>query len=228
MSVNILFPAFVFERNHLGEDEHIEEGMNAEYFSILKNEIDAMRRDDPLGRAVSNSGGWQSVDKIESNPIFVKAIRSIKRMIRTEMMPFLGIAEENVIVDFHNSWANINDKGAWNKPHLHNGCFYSGVMYIDADGTEGDFSAIDTNHKVVGTFPNTPRIIESWKVSPKTGDVYLFPSGLMHMVEPNYTNKERYSISFNFDVAINSDEFRENIKYPGLRFKLDESGDIIV
>jgi uncharacterized protein (TIGR02466 family) len=228
MSVNILFPAFVFERNHLGEDEHIEEGMNAEYFNILKNEIDAMRRDDPLGRSVSNSGGWQSVDKIDSNPIFVKAIRSIKRMIRTEMMPFLGRNEKDVIVNFHNSWANINDSGAWNKPHLHNGCFYSGVMYIDADGTEGDFSAIDTNHKVVGTFPNTPRIVESWKVSPKTGDVYLFPSGLMHMVEPNYTNKERYSISFNFDVAINSDDFRKDIKYPGLRFKVDESGDIIV
>ena len=35
-------------------------------------------------------------------------------MIRTEMVAFLGIAEEDVIVDFHNSWANINDKGAWN------------------------------------------------------------------------------------------------------------------
>ena len=228
MSVNLLFPAFVFERNHLGEDEHLEEGMNAEYFNILKNEIDAMRRDDPVGRAVSNSGGWQSVDKIESNPIFVKAIRSIKRMVRTEMMPFLGRNEDDVIVDFHNSLANINDSGAWNKPHLHNGCFYSGVMYIDAEGTEGDFSAIDTNHKVAGTFPNTPRMVESWKVSPKTGDVYLFPSGLMHMVEPNYTNKERYSISFNFDVATKSDEFRKDIKYPGLRFKIDESGDIIV
>ena len=50
----------------------------------------------------------------------------------------------------------------------------------------------------------------------------------MHMVEPNYTNKERYSISFNFDVATKSDEFRKDIKYPGLRFKIDESGDIIV
>jgi len=228
MSVNILFPAFVFERNHLGEDEHLEPEMNVEYFSLLKNEIDAMRRADPTGRKVSNTGGWQSNDKVESNPIFVKAIRSIKRMIRTEMMPFLGRKEDTVLVDFHNSWANINDMGAWNKPHLHNGCFYSGVMYIDADGTEGDFCAIDTNHKVVGSFPHTPRIVESWKVTPKTGDVYLFPSGLMHMVEPNYTNKERYSISFNFDVATNSDEFRDNIKYPDLKFKVDDSGDIIV
>lgn len=228
MAVNLVFPAFVFSREHLGRDEHVEEGMNAEYFALLKNEMDAMRRDDPRGRDVSNTHGWQSKDKVDSNPIFIKAIRSIKRMIRTEMMPFLGVAEEAVIVDFHNSWANINDKGAWNKPHLHNGCFYSGVMYIDADGSEGDFSAIDTDFKIIGNFPSTRRIVESWRVTPSTGDVYLFPSGLMHMVEPNYTDKERYSISFNFDVANNSDGPRDNITYPDLRFDIDESGNIIV
>lgn len=227
MSVNIIFPTYVFTREHLGVDEHLEPDMNAEYFAILKNEIDAMHRADPTGRKVSNTGGWQSIDKVESNPIFVKAIRSIKRMVRTEMMPFLGMKEEHVRVDFHNSWANINDTGAWNKPHLHNGCFYSGVMYIDADGTEGDFCAIDTNHKVAGAFPHTRRLAESWRLTPKTGDLHLFPSGLMHMVEPNFTNKDRYSISFNFDVVDNPNGLRDDIKYPDLRFNIDESGDII-
>ena len=230
MAVNLLFPAFVFEREHLGRDIDKEPNMNEEYFAILKNEIDAMRKTDPKGRRVSNTGGWQSNDGVESNPIFIKAIRSIKRMIRQEMMPFLGAPERNVRVDFHNAWANINDHLAWNRPHLHNGCFYSGVMYIDADGTEGNFTAIDTNHKVVGSFPPTHRIHESWQVVPKTGNLYLFPSGLMHMVEPNTTNKDRYSISFNVGVNVENDELMplEDIKYPELRFNIDEAGDLIV
>ena len=46
MAVNLVFlQAFVFSREHLGRDEHVEEGMNAEYFALLKNEMDAMRRD---------------------------------------------------------------------------------------------------------------------------------------------------------------------------------------
>ena len=35
-------------------------------------------------------------------------------------------------------------------PHLHNGCFYSGVFYIRADGDEGNIRYIDTHFKVVG------------------------------------------------------------------------------
>ena len=126
----------------------------------------------------------------------------------------------------HNSWANINYPGAWNAPHLHNGCFYSGVFFIHADGDEGDFRAIDTDHKIVSNFPaSQQRIWESWPVAPKTGDLYLFPSGLMHMVEPNLTQKDRYSISFNWDVSGGVE--RVNIKNPELEFEIDENGDLI-
>ena len=109
---------------------------------------------------------------------------------------------------------------------MHNGCFYSGVFFIHADGDEGDFRAIDTDHKIVSNFPaSQQRIWESMPIAPKTGDLYLFPSGLMHMVEPNLTDKDRYSISFNFDVS--GGVPRENIKNPDLDFEIDENGDMI-
>ena len=38
-----------------------------------------------------------------------------------------------------------------------------------------------------------------FRIRPKTGSLILFPSGAMHMVEPNFTDKRRYSISFNVD-----------------------------
>ena len=56
------------------------------------------------------------------------------------------------------------------------------------------------------------------------------------MVEPNLTDKTRYSISFNFNVNLNAGShpgddaltsMRENIKYEHLEFEIDDNGDLI-
>ena len=222
--IRLLFPAFVLIKEYLGKDQNSE--ITPKYMVALKNEIDAMRRRDPTGRNISNRNGWQSVDGVDTNPVFIRPMTQIKREFRDELIPFLGIEKNTATIDMHNSWANINYPGAWNAPHLHNGCFYSGVFFIHADGDEGDFRAIDTDHKIVSNFPaSQQRIWESMPVAPKTGDLYLFPSGLMHMVEPNLTQKDRYSISFNLDVS--GGVPREKIKNPDLDFEIDENGDMI-
>ena len=222
--IRLVFPAYVLIKQYLTKDQNSE--ITPDYMVALKNEIDAMRRRDPTGRNISNRNGWQSVDGVDTNPVFIRAMRQIKREFRDELIPFLGIEKNTAHIDLHNSWANINYPGAWNAPHLHNGCFYSGVFFIHADGDEGDFRAIDTDHKIVSNFPaSQQRIWESMPIEPKTGDLYLFPSGLMHMVEPNLTNKDRYSISFNFDVS--GGVAREKIKNPNLDFEIDENGDMI-
>tara|TARA_B100000902_G_scaffold82384_1_gene86963 strand:- start:3966 stop:4640 length:675 start_codon:yes stop_codon:yes gene_type:complete len=222
--IRLVFPAYVLIKQYLTKDINSE--ITPEYMVALKDEIDAMRRRDPTGRNISNRNGWQSVDGVDRNPVFIRALRQIKREFRDELCPFLGIEKNTSNVELHNSWANINYPGAWNAPHLHNGCFYSGVFFIHADGDEGDFRAIDTDHKIVSNFPaSQQRIWESMPIAPKTGDLYLFPSGLMHMVEPNLTDKDRYSISFNFDVS--GGVARENIKNPDLDFEIDENGDMI-
>ena len=49
MSVRLLFPTFMFEYNI------VEEGLvSEEYLMSLKNDMDAMRKKDPVGRRVSN------------------------------------------------------------------------------------------------------------------------------------------------------------------------------
>ena len=222
--IRLVFPAYVLIKQYLTKDKNSE--ITPEYMVALKNEIDAMRRRDPTGRNISNRNGWQSVDGVDTNPVFIRAMRQIKREFRDELVPFLGIEKNTAHIDLHNSWANINYPGAWNAPHLHNGCFYSGVFFIHADGDEGDFRAIDTDHKIVSNFPaSQQRIWESMPIAPKTGDLYLFPSGLMHMVEPNLTDKDIYSVSFNFDVS--GGVARDNIKNPDLDFEIDENGDMI-
>jgi len=204
--IKLMFPAYVFEWDFLGDQQ--TELMSPEYFELMKNEMDAMRRRDPEGRKISNAySGWQSNDGVDTNPIFQKMMRQIKIKVRDEIGPVLGM--KDVRVDLHNAWANINDHTSWNKPHLHNGCMFSGALYIHADGDEGDFIAIDTDYKFAGNIPREQCVIQEHEsFQPRTGRLIMFPSALMHMVEPNPTHKDRYSISFNcdFDGASNHEE----------------------
>ena len=211
MAIRLFAPSIICEKHFLTERDSVA-GITPEYFEMLKNEMDAMRERDPKGRHRSNQGhGWQSNDGIDTNPIFSKLIRLIRRTMADEVMPYLGALPGTAETKMHNAWGNINYKHGWNAPHLHNGCFYSGVFFIQAEGDEGDLRMVDTDHKIVSNFPaSQSRIWESWGVQPKTGDLYLFPSGLMHMVEPNLTQKDRYSISFNWDVSGGRE--RQNIK----------------
>lgn len=213
MAIRLFAPSIICEKHFLSERDSVD-GITPEYFEMLKNEMDAMRERDPKGRHRSNQGyGWQSNDGIDTNPIFSKLIRLIKRTMSHEVMPYLGALPGTAETTMHNAWGNINYKMGWNAPHLHNGCFYSGVFYIKADGDEGCLRFIDTHFKVVGNLPPMPRCREADRFHPMTGDLYLFPSGLMHMVEPNTTDKDRYSISFNLET---------NDAHSGLRFKTDE------
>lgn len=246
MSVRLLFPTYFFSRNMLNPNLDESQGYDLEYNNMLIEEIKAMRKRDPVGRFVSNSpnpeqkhiSGWQSKDGCESSPIFQKCMNRISRFFKDEVLPFHGIHNSHGIsMQAGNSWANVNEKGSWNRPHMHNGCWYSGVLYLQADGDEGNFEAIDKDAKVVHNFPHHQRVRTNYAISPRTGDCHLFPSGLMHMVEPNYTDKERYSISFNMEMNdmlgsqgggsfghdFSSDEYNAD----EFSFELDERGNPI-
>ena len=207
MAVRLLFPTYIFERDLLDPSLDSNRGVDQNYLDLLTDTMDGMRRKDPEGRRLSNAyTGWQSHDGCESNPAFQKIMNRIQTMFYDEIWPFHGLDRNKAQMQIGNSWANINDKLAWNKPHLHNGCWYSGVFYIKADGDEGHIEMIDTNPKVVSDFPNSPRTPTSKGYEPRSGKLILFPSGLMHMVEPNPTDKERYSISFNIEMKYTSSE----------------------
>jgi len=201
MSVRLAFPTFIFERDLLDQERYGKDSVSEEYLISLKKEMDEWRRRDPKGRQISNRyTGWQSQDGVEKHPAFAKIIRCIEAALRDEVQQFFRVHPDDAQVKIDNTWANINDKGAWNTPHLHNGCWYSGVFYIHGDGDEGDLQLINCDPKVVADHPSVARNQESIGYMPVRGRLVLFPSGAMHMVEPNPTDKERYSISFNSRV----------------------------
>ncbi len=226
--IRLLFPYVCIEDNLLETGQ-----LDQEYIDLLKNEIDSMRKKDPVGRKISNQyTGWQSNDGCESSPIFTKLIRMINHKFNTELLNWTGHKSNQIQLNISNSWANINDKGAWNAPHLHNGCWYSGVFYVKSDGDEGNFVAVDSDPKVVSDFPHSPRDRQNWNLAPKTGHLFLFPSALMHMVEPNPTDKDRYSISFNMNTSYLTKGLESRQGHPRdfhpdeLCFEIDNNGKL--
>lgn len=232
MAVKLLFPTPIFLRHFLDPQLSPEDGFGIEYVKTLKKEIDWMRKQDPKGRRISNAyTGWQSNDGVDRNPIFQKCMNRIQRFIEQEVCLYYGT---NSKVHMGNSWANINDSGAWNKPHLHNGCWHSGVFYIHADGQEGHIDFIDTQPKVVGNMPLGIRSESSHAMEPKAGLCVLFPSAAMHMVHPNFSEKDRYSISFNFDLQdyhANDEEiceYHDKHRRNENLFDLDDKGTLLI
>ena len=87
MSVRLLFPTYVFERNLLDPNLPEDRGLSQQYMEQLVRECNAMRRKDPVGRQLSNQyTGWQSNDGCESS-----CISTINKRIRRTFYDECGL-----------------------------------------------------------------------------------------------------------------------------------------
>ena len=161
----------------------------------LKNKILDERKKDPEGRFISNYGGWQSN--------FLKDIGELKQQIEDKAQKYLdelGLSKSNKILS---CWANINgykDSNIW---HIHPRCALSGVFYIDADEKSGNLRFYhpyinDISREWGDHIKNLNSMNDiATQIEPRSGLLVLFPSFLPHSVNPNLSDKERISISFN-------------------------------
>ena len=103
-------------------------------------------------------------------------------------------------------WINFQQAGEFNPYHSHSG-YLSAVIYIDVP----DVIQEENNNNLTS---NTPRagMIEfifgneiaqgyctksNFVHQPKTGEIFIFPAGLKHLVYPFKSDVERISMSFN-------------------------------
>ena len=104
----------------------------------------------------------------------------------------------------NNSWVNYMKKGDSNPPHIHTTCDLSSVMYLDVpDKLLKEQKQWSNRGGGPGalTFVNQspfPGFIGSNIFHPKTGDFFIFPSMLVHMVATFKSDVERISLASNF------------------------------
>ena len=165
----------------------------------LEKDITAWANKDK-GITRTNVKSWHSPTNMANLPEYKKLVsmlyacqKTIYEQEHLESEPFLG-----------NMWANINPPGGMNRAHQHPNSLWSGVYYIKAPKNCGYLKIDDprTSAAMVrptqkkGTLP--VRLYRETHYEPIAGRCIMFPSWLMHCVDPNRSNDIRISVSFNF------------------------------
>lgn len=143
----------------------------------------------------SNLKGWQSKvfmpgkDNIplEFHEILV-AVRSRLDKV-AQQLQMIGRFEVDAI------WVNVNFKGDLNVLHMHPDCSLSGCVYL----TENNSALTFTDNSILNFWLQGLKSVRStqYNVQPARGDIIIFPSWLVHGVQPNDEDQPRVSISFN-------------------------------
>lgn len=149
---------------------------------------------------VSNKGGHQiHIDDLSLFDYFCDYI------IEHAQIYCSDIGMKQLSLEIKDLWINFNNKNNWNFPHNHlgSGAIISGVYYVQTDNNSGDITFLNPDNGFNAIFNETgnkiftPYNSSKWCVSPKERKLLLFPSSLVHLVEPSSSDQERISISFN-------------------------------
>ncbi len=165
----------------------------------LEKDITAWANKDK-GITRTNVKSWHSPTNMANLPEYKKLVsmlyacqKTIYEQEHLESEPFLG-----------NMWANINPPGGMNRAHQHPNSLWSCVYYIKAPKNSGHLKIDDPRSSAAmvrptqkkGTLP--VRLYRETHYEPIAGRCIMFPSWLMHCVDPNQSNDIRISVSFNF------------------------------
>jgi len=142
----------------------------------------------------SNKGGFQSSNFDNSHFKEVILNETPKRLDKP--LPPLKVF----------NWVNINRRGDCNTRHVHfyNNIFLSGVYYVKVPENSGNIKFWDPRGLLHHTLPEHDFYFDGHEyewIVPKPGMLLFFPSWLEHEVEPNESEEDRISISFNLAYA---------------------------
>jgi len=162
-------------------------------------------------KSLRNSGaghqevnGWQSGDVQLDDVNLKELILNIELRLHQAFKTF-GFSD-NYSLKIKNGWFNINSPGTSQlnstPPHLHTGCFLSGVFYIKSSEDSSKLTMLSTVPTLEHMTPidavqefniwNSSR----WITNPTPGKLILFPSWVIHYVD-GYSKDERISFAFN-------------------------------
>lgn len=178
----------------------------------LKKAIYAERDADQEGISRSNFkglGGWHSQNNLHKKKEYKELVGHIGEAT-TKISDELGYAKSHEL-SIGTMWSIINPPGSSNRAHIHPGCIWSGVYYIQAPENSGNIEFTDPRTMVLMNqpkfIPNQRRPKDCWtkvNFTPVPGKMLIFPAWLYHSVNPNMSTEEgddanRIIISFNLN-----------------------------
>ena len=195
------FPTMIFQID-LKEPEELNDS--------LLNSVYSEREEDRKGIARSNYqelGGWHSHNNLHKEDAYTELVDHIG--VATARMCDEMCYDPSRVLKIGTMWSIINPPGASNRAHVHPGCLWSGVYYIQAPENCGRIEFIEPRTMNLMNQPrykpNSKRPREMWtkvRFQPVAGRMIIFPSWLYHGVDPNMSKAEgdaanRIIVSFN-------------------------------
>ena len=168
-----------------------------------------LKKENPSGVKKSNQLGWHSPNLDLNNKeikIFFQTISPAIKDVSEDMCWNL----KNNQVRVTNCWSIINKKFASNAGHIHANSLISSAYYIRASEDSGKI--IFDDPRPGATIKKGPyKSLSPWNegnvsIQPKEGLLIMFPSYLVHHVQPNMSNQERIILSFNLDVGFSKND----------------------
>ncbi len=176
----------------------------------LTHAIYAERERDGKGVPKSNFpelGSWHSNVKLHRDVTFEGLVQYVDEA-SAMMCRQLGY-HTSYELKIGTMWSIINPPGGVNRAHIHPGCIWSGVYYVQAPRNSGRIEFIDPRTQNLMSpaefIPDTRRPRICWtrvQYKPVAGKMLIFPSWLYHSVAPNRSrakgkNADRIIVSFN-------------------------------
>lgn len=187
-----------------------------EQTEIITSEIEKLcynfRDKDPIGRKLSNEGGWQSYDFRPGVYPELKLLEDKIQMQAEQCVRDYGYNESVCKIVIENFWFNINSRNNSNMVHIHDNSFLSGCFYIKARPNQGSITfyknyALDyivSSQAPIERYTGISASAISYE--PMTGKLIMFPGMLPHGVGYNPTDDDRISVAFNVKLIRTDDE----------------------
>ena len=144
--------------------------------------------------------GFQSTSNLFKNPI--GRLKDLRSIIIAELASYyLKFKNENC--SYIKKWPSKKNLVGWHvilkqqgyqNPHIHPGCWLSGVIYLKVVphlGKNEGAIELGLNGELYLDL-NSPKVI----FQPKVGDIIMFPSSLHHKTIPFSVDEDRISIAF--------------------------------
>jgi|TARA_R100001530_G_scaffold132210_1_gene104423 uncharacterized protein (TIGR02466 family) len=153
-------------------------------------------------RSISNRGGIQTDDLNVKD----KAIKPLCKKILEAGKSYAKQLRLTDNIFIENIWVNINKKHNFNVEHTHPFSLISGTFYVKTNKDTGNIVFANPNVAMEGyvkkEYVKEHNQLNSnvWWYTPQDNVLILFPSWLKHQVEPNQSEEDRISISFNINA----------------------------
>jgi uncharacterized protein (TIGR02466 family) len=196
-----LFPTFVLVRDLAPADA---ERLNA----TIMRRLAILAADRP---AQGDGRSWQTHAALHLDPEFAE----FGRYVLAASSQFLELMDYRPDpLEITGCWANISPVGAAHHMHSHPNNLLSGVYYVQAAPGANTITFYDPRPQAHVIAPHILKTsganASALFPEARAGRFYLFPGWLQHSVDPNRSDRDRISVSFNTMIS----SFTERVSNP--------------